>query len=87
MIAYVPFLRANFLSMLFFYVFYNYEADMFQAVSWMFSIKCYLYGVSVPARSWCLVLITNKQIATHYWSGVEVERPKQKENAEGHWQW
>ena len=60
-----------------FYAFYNYEADLFQAVSWMFSIKCHLYGVSVPASSWCLVLITNKQTATHSCSGVdEVERPK-----------
>ena len=70
-----------------FYAFYNYEADLFQAVSWMFSIKCHLYGVSVPARSWCLILITNKQTATLSCSGVEVERPKQKENSKGHWQW
>ena len=56
--------------------FYNYEADLFQAVSWMFSIKCHLYGVSLPARSWCLVLIPNKQTATHLWSRFEVERPK-----------
>ena len=56
--------------------FYNYEANLFQAVSWMFSIKCHLYGVSLPAKSWCLVLIPNKQTATHSWSRVEVEKPK-----------
>ena len=49
----------------------------------MFSIKCHLYGVSLPGRSWCLVLITNKQTATHSRSGVEVEKPKQKDIGNG----